>query len=90
MEFMRERENWDVLCDVCDKTIERGVVTESGDSYCQSCYDKLAYGNKDKKIWTKALFYYRKKGDLAIAAADSPNSIDQNSVLFLYVVMLSS
>ncbi|MGR9592445.1 MULTISPECIES: hypothetical protein [Bacillus cereus group] len=26
---MRERENWDVLCEVCDKTIERGVATES-------------------------------------------------------------
>ncbi|EJR56731.1 hypothetical protein IIO_05261 [Bacillus cereus VD115] len=45
---MRERENWDVLCEVCDKTIERGVATESGDNYCDSCYDKLAYGNKDQ------------------------------------------
>ncbi|AFQ15586.1 hypothetical protein P9Y62_07165 [Bacillus thuringiensis] len=45
---MRERENWDVLCEVCDKTIERGVSTETGDNYCNSCYEKLAYGNKDK------------------------------------------
>ncbi|AAP08847.1 MULTISPECIES: hypothetical protein [Bacillus] len=46
--IMRERENWDVLCEVCDKTIERGVSTESGDNYCDSCYEKLVYGNKDK------------------------------------------
>ncbi|MDA2639086.1 hypothetical protein PDQ79_32335 [Bacillus cereus] len=39
---MRERENWDVLCEACDKTIERGVATESGDNYCDSCYNKLA------------------------------------------------
>lgn len=48
MGIMRERENWDVLCEECDKTIERGVATESGDNYCDSCYDKLAYGNKEK------------------------------------------
>lgn len=48
MKIMRERENWDVLCEVCDKTIERGVSTESGDNYCDSCYEKLVYGNKDK------------------------------------------
>ncbi|CCW05463.1 hypothetical protein ACT7C8_17615 [Bacillus cereus] len=40
--MMRERENWDVLCEACDKTIERGVATESGDNYCDSCYNKLA------------------------------------------------
>lgn len=45
---MRERENWDVICEVCDKTIERGVATESGENYCDSCYDKLAYENKVK------------------------------------------
>ncbi|AHA69986.1 hypothetical protein YBT1518_03835 [Bacillus thuringiensis YBT-1518] len=39
---MREREKWDVLCVACDKTIERGVATESGDNYCDSCYNKLA------------------------------------------------
>ncbi|MDY8161200.1 hypothetical protein [Bacillus thuringiensis] len=43
---MRERENWDVLCEVCDKTIERGVATESGENYCDSCYNKLAYKGK--------------------------------------------
>ncbi|MED3079146.1 hypothetical protein [Bacillus wiedmannii] len=45
---MRERENWDVLCEVCDKAIEHGVATESGNNYCNSCYDKLAYENKAK------------------------------------------
>ncbi|MEC5307757.1 hypothetical protein [Bacillus thuringiensis] len=45
---MREREHWDVLCEECDKTIERGVTTESGDNYCESCYNKLAYENKAK------------------------------------------
>lgn len=48
MEIMRERENWDVLCEVCDKTIERGVATESGENYCESCYNKLAHENKTK------------------------------------------
>lgn len=42
IKIMRERENWDVLCEACDKTIERGVATESGDNYCDSCYNKLA------------------------------------------------
>ena len=45
---MRERENWDVLCEICDKTIERGVSTESSENYCDSCYNKLAYENKAK------------------------------------------
>ncbi|MED3542435.1 hypothetical protein [Bacillus toyonensis] len=26
---MRERENWDVLCEVCNKTIEHGVSTHA-------------------------------------------------------------
>lgn len=42
IKIMRERENWDVLCEACDKTMERGVATESGDNYCDSCYNKLA------------------------------------------------
>lgn len=45
---MRERENWDVLCEECDKVIIIGVKTEFGDHYCKTCYDKLAYGNKGK------------------------------------------
>lgn len=45
---MRERENWDVLCEVCDKTIECEVSTESRENYCDSCYNKLAYENKGK------------------------------------------
>lgn len=48
MEIMRERENWDVLCEECDKVIIIGVKTESGDHYCEACYDRLTYGNKDK------------------------------------------
>ncbi|AVR33694.1 hypothetical protein [Bacillus cereus] len=45
---MRERENWDVLCEECDKVIIIGVKTEFRDHYCKTCYDKLAYGNKGK------------------------------------------
>ncbi len=54
---MRERENWDVLCEVCDKTIEYGIATESGDNYCNSCYNKLVYGNKDCKCQPKHVHF---------------------------------
>ncbi|MGX5375407.1 hypothetical protein ACWKT1_23175 [Bacillus cereus] len=48
MEIMRASENWDVLCEACDKTIERRGATESENNYCESCFDKLAYRSKDK------------------------------------------
>ncbi|MGQ4286595.1 hypothetical protein ACS4JF_18770 [Bacillus thuringiensis] len=47
---MRERENWDVLCEVCEIKIEHGIATESGENYCESCYNKLAYEKKAKYI----------------------------------------
>jgi hypothetical protein len=50
MRIMRERENWDVLCEACDKTIECGVATESGDNYCDSCYNKLTKREKNMLI----------------------------------------
>ncbi|MGN4725361.1 hypothetical protein ACTFR8_28585 [Bacillus cereus group sp. MYBK15-3] len=50
---MRERENWDVLCEVCDKKIERGVATESGDNYCDSCYNKLGGKTINLKLENK-------------------------------------
>lgn len=45
---MRASENWDLLCEACGKTIERRGATESENNYCESCFDKLAYGSKDK------------------------------------------
>nr|WP_144489250.1 hypothetical protein [Bacillus thuringiensis] len=48
-------ENWDIICEICNKTMERGVATESDDNYCKPCYKKLAYGNKKSNL-IKSLF----------------------------------
>ncbi|MBU4642904.1 hypothetical protein [Bacillus toyonensis] len=44
---MRKREDWDVLCDACDKIITHGIATNSGENYCSDCHKKLVYRNKD-------------------------------------------
>ncbi|MED2875078.1 hypothetical protein P4268_28625 [Bacillus thuringiensis] len=52
---MLRSENRDIIFEICNKTMGRGVATESDDNYCEPCYKKLAYGNKKRNL-IKSLF----------------------------------